>query len=43
MTLQDAFLDVRFTPKARFRFGKTKVPISLERLQSATALTFVER
>jgi phosphate-selective porin OprO and OprP len=42
-TLQDAYLDVRYTPKARFRFGKTKVPISLERLQSATALTFVER
>ncbi len=43
VTLQDAYLDVRYTPKARFRFGKTKVPLNFERLQSATAITFAER
>jgi phosphate-selective porin OprO/OprP len=42
-TLQDAFLDVRYSPKARLRVGKFKAPLSLERLQSATAIAFVER
>ena len=41
--LQDAYLDVRYTPKLRVRVGKFKSPVGLERLQSATALTFVER
>lgn len=41
--LQDAYLDVRYSPKARVRVGKFKGPVGLERLQSATALTFVER
>lgn len=41
--LQDAYLDVRYTPKFRVRFGKFKPPVGLERLQSATAINFVER
>jgi phosphate-selective porin OprO/OprP len=41
--LQDAYLDVRYSPKARVRIGKFKGPVGLERLQSATALAFVER
>lgn len=42
-TLQDAYLDARYSPKARVRVGKFKAPVGLERLQSATAITFVER
>jgi len=41
--LQDAWLDVNYSPKARVRIGKFKSPVGLERLQSATALAFVER
>lgn len=41
--LQDAYLDVRFTPKLRFRAGKIKTPFGIERLQSAVSLHFVER
>ena len=41
--LQDAWLDVHYSPKLRVRVGKFKAPVGLERLQSATALTFVER
>ncbi len=41
--LQDAWLDVDYSPKARVRLGKFKSPVGLERLQSATALAFVER
>jgi phosphate-selective porin OprO and OprP len=41
--LQDAWLDVNYSPKARVRVGKFKSPVGLERLQSATAMTFVER
>jgi phosphate-selective porin OprO/OprP len=41
--VQDAFLDARFSEKARLRVGKFKVPFGLERLQSATAILFVER
>lgn len=41
--LQDAYLDVRYTAKARLRVGKFKEPVGLERLQSATAIAFVER
>lgn len=42
-TLQDAWLDVNYSPKARIRVGKFKAPVGLERLQSATNLSFVER
>jgi phosphate-selective porin OprO/OprP len=41
--LQDAFLDVNYSAKARLRVGKFKPPVGLERLQSATNLAFVER
>jgi phosphate-selective porin OprO/OprP len=41
--LQDAWLDVNYSPKVRVRVGKFKSPVGLERLQSATALAFVER
>lgn len=42
-TLQDAWLDVKASPKLRLRAGRFKSPVGLERLQSATALSFVER
>ena len=41
--LQDAWMDVNFTPKLRVRAGKMKVPFGLERLQSGANLLFVER
>lgn len=42
-TLQDAYLDVHYSPKARLRVGKFKPPVGLERLQSAAFISFVER
>jgi len=41
--LQDAYLDFKPSPKLRVRVGKYKAPVGLERLQSATAISFVER
>jgi len=41
--IQDAFLDFKPSPKLRVKFGKYKAPVGLERLQSATAISFVER
>jgi phosphate-selective porin OprO/OprP len=41
--LQDAWLDAKYSPHVQVRVGKFKSPVGLERLQSATALTFVER
>jgi phosphate-selective porin OprO/OprP len=41
--LQDAYLDVRFTPKLRFRAGKIKTPFGIERLESGQSLLLVER
>lgn len=41
--LQEAYLDVRYSTKARVRIGKFKSPVGLERLQSATVISFVER
>jgi phosphate-selective porin OprO and OprP len=41
--LQDAWLDFKPSPKLRVRVGKYKSPVGLERLQSATAINFVER
>ena len=43
VVLQDAYLDVRHTPKLRFRVGKIKTPFGIERLQSGASLLFVER
>jgi phosphate-selective porin OprO/OprP len=42
-TLQDAYVDLRFTPAVKVRAGKFKTPFGLERLVSATELLFVER
>jgi phosphate-selective porin OprO/OprP len=41
--LQDAYLDARFSGAARLRLGKMKPPVGLERLQSGSALSMVER
>ncbi len=43
VVLQDAYIDVNFTPKLRFRAGKIKTPFGIERLQSGASLFFVER
>jgi phosphate-selective porin OprO and OprP len=42
-TIQDAWLNFRPWSWLQAQSGKFKAPIGLERLQSATALTFVER
>ncbi len=41
--IQDAFIVARFKPYAAVTVGKFKVPVGLERIQSATDLRFVER
>ena len=41
--LQDAYLDLRYSPKLSLRSGKFKSPVGLERLQSATDLVFILR
>jgi len=41
--IQDAWLDGRFLPWLQLRGGKFKTPFGIERLQSATAIRFVER
>ena len=41
--LQDAYLDAKFNPAFKIRFGKAKTPFGLERLQSATDIIFIER
>ncbi len=41
--IQDAYIDFKYWKKASLRFGKFKQPFGLERLQSGTALTFIER
>lgn len=42
-TLVDAFVDLRPFPWLKLRAGKFRPPISLERLQSASAIVFPER
>ncbi len=42
-TLIDAYVDVRFDPRYTLRVGKLKGPVGLERLQSASALSMIER
>lgn len=42
-TVQDAYAEARFLPELKLLAGKTKAPVGLERLQSGTALLFVER
>lgn len=41
-TLNDAYVDLRFDPRATLRIGKTKTPVGLERLQSSSTLAMVE-
>ncbi len=41
--LQDAYVDLRYSPKLILRTGKFKSPVGLERLQSATDLVFILR
>jgi phosphate-selective porin OprO/OprP len=43
LVLQDAYLNLKYFPLANVQAGKYKAPFGLERLQSATAMTFVER
>jgi len=43
LDLLDAWADVRFSPALQLRFGKGKTPFGIERLQSASAIRFVER
>ena len=43
LVLQDAWLNLKYFPLANLQVGKFKAPFGLERLQSATAMTFVER
>lgn len=42
-TIQDAYAGINYWTQAKFRGGKFKPPVSLERLQSGADLTFVER
>lgn len=41
-TVNDAYVDVRFNPRATVRVGRYKVPLGLERLQSSSAGAMVE-
>jgi len=43
LVLQDVYANLRYFPNANLQLGKFKAPFGLERLQSATALTFAER
>lgn len=43
LTLFDAYVNFKYFPKAQLQAGKFKPPLGLERLQSATALMFIER
>jgi phosphate-selective porin OprO/OprP len=41
--IQDAYVTARFRPWAQVTVGKFKVPVGLERIQSANDLRFIER
>ncbi len=41
--IQDAYVDARFLPWLQVKAGKFKTPFGIERLQSASAIRFVER
>jgi phosphate-selective porin OprO/OprP len=43
LVVQEAYVDVHYTDSIVVRFGKTKVPFGLERLQPEIATTFTER
>jgi phosphate-selective porin OprO/OprP len=42
-SLVDAYVDVRFDPRATLRVGKFNGPVGLERLQSSSSLAMMER
>ena len=42
-SIVDAYVDLKFDPRATVRIGKVKGPVGLERLQSGGALAMVER
>ena len=42
-TIVDAYVDLKFDPRATVRVGKVKGPVGLERLQSGGATAFIER
>lgn len=42
-TVNDAYLDLRFDPRATLRVGKFKQPFGLEQLQSSSVLEAIER
>jgi phosphate-selective porin OprO and OprP len=41
-TINDAYVDLKFDPRATLRIGKTKTPVGLERLQSSGSTEQVE-
>jgi phosphate-selective porin OprO/OprP len=41
-TINDAYVDLKFDPRATLRIGKTKVPVGLERLQSSSSTEAIE-
>jgi phosphate-selective porin OprO/OprP len=41
--IQDAYIETRFSPAFRLRFGKAKTPFGHERLQGVNSLMFLER
>jgi phosphate-selective porin OprO/OprP len=43
LVLQDAYVEAKYWRQIALRAGKFKTPYGIERLQSATAITFVER
>ena len=42
-TIVDAYVDLKFDPRATVRIGRLKGPVGLERLQSGGATAFIER
>lgn len=42
-SIVDAYIDLKFHPATTVRAGKVKGPVGLERLQSGSAITFIER
>src|SRR5262245_18290069 len=43
LVVQDAYANLRYAPQLQLQFGKFKGPVGLERLQSAAAMSFIER
>lgn len=41
-TINDAYVDLKFDPRATLRIGKAKVPVGLERLQSSSSTEAIE-